>query len=462
MTDNTEALRSGPMGGLLFRLSLPAAVGMAVQASYSLVDAFFVGQGVGPAGIAAVSITFPLQMIIMAVAQAGGVGGASLISRSLGAGRRKRAEKTVGTVFFVTWAAGFLLSFFWILSAPTLLRFMGTSGSILPLAEEYAAVLFLGAPFFAFSITANNFVRAEGNASFAMMTMMISAGINTLLDPLFILGFGWGVRGAAWATVLSQGGTALWLGWYYLDGRSMVAFRWKHFRLRASILGESFSVGAAAFARQGAASLSLLTVNLALASTGGDHAVAAYGIVNRVLLFAVMPVFGMVQGLLPVVGFNYGARQYCRVVSALRISIGASTVLCAGGAILFLTVPEQVTGLFTSSPQVTSLGADASRMLALGMPLTGFQVMASGLFQAIGKARPSFVLSLLRQVILLVPLVTILAHIFGTAGVWAAFPAADLSAALLTFLLYRNEMRRLRNFCEGGDPEKELPGASEL
>ena len=450
MADNTEALRSGPMGALLFRLSLPAALGMAVQASYSLVDAFFVGQGVGSAGIAAVSMTFPLQMIIMAVAQAGGVGGASVISRSLGAGRRKRAEKTAGAFFFVTWSSGILLSFLWILLAPFLLRLMVTSGDILPLAEDYAAVLFLGAPLFAFSITANNFVRAEGNASFAMMTMIISAGINTLLDPLFILGFGWGVRGAAWATVLSQGGTALWLGWYYLEGHSLVAFRWKHFRFRASILAECFSLGAAAFARQGAASLSLLAVNLALASTGGDDAVAAFGIVNRVLLFAIMPVFGVVQGLLPVVGFNYGAKQYCRVVSALRISIGASTVLCTAGAALFLTVPEAITGLFTTSPAVTALGADAARMLALGMPLTGFQIMASGLFQAIGKARPSFVLSLLRQVILLVPLVTVLAPVFGTAGVWAAFPAADLSAALLTFLLYRNEMRRLRNSCGSG------------
>jgi Na+-driven multidrug efflux pump len=191
-------------------------------------------------------------------------------------------------------------------------------------------------------------------------------------------------------------------------------------------------------------------VTRALASTGGDDAGAAFGIVNRVLLFAVMPVFGVVQGLLPVVGFNYGAKQYCRVVSALRISIGASTVLCTAGAALFLTVPEAITGLFTTSAAVTALGADAALLLALGMPRTGFQIMASGLFQAIGKTRPSFVLSLLRQVILLVPLVTVLAPVFGTAGVWAAFPAADLSAALLTFLLYRNEMRRLRNSCGSG------------
>lgn len=450
MPDNTESLRSGPMAPLLLRLSFPAALGMAVQASYSLVDAFFVGQGVGPSGIAAISMTFPLQMVIMAIAQAGGVGGASMISRNLGAGRRKRAERTVGTLFVLTWMLGILLSALWVVFSPVLLRLIGTSSALLPLAQEYAAVLFLGAPFFAFSITANNFVRAEGNASFAMMTMVISAGVNIMLDPLFIFGFGWGVRGAAWATVISQGATALWLAWYYLDRRSVVVFRWKHVRFSRSILSESMAIGAAAFSRQGAASFSLLAVNFALSLLDGDAAVAAYGIVNRVLLFAVMPIFGIVQGLLPIVGFNYGAKQNCRVVRAMHLSIGGSTFICAAGALLFLSFPEKITAVFTSSPEVISLGSDAARMIAIGMPLTGFQVMASGLFQAIGKAGPSFVLSLLRQVIFLVPLVALLAPLRGVPGVWAAFPAAEISAALVTFFLYRKEMRRLRSFCESG------------
>ena len=185
-----QALGQGSVGPLLLRLSLPAAVGMLVQASYTLVDAFFVGWGVGPEGIAAITMAFPLQMIIMAMAQAPGVGGASLISRSLGAGRRKRAERTVGTLFLLVLGAGLLLGAGGIRWAPLLLRLMGTSPAILPLAIDYTGALFYGAPFFAFSIAANNFVRAEGNASFAMMTMIISAGINTLLDPVFIFAFG--------------------------------------------------------------------------------------------------------------------------------------------------------------------------------------------------------------------------------------------------------------------------------
>ena len=254
--------------------------------------------------------------------------------------------------------------------------------------------------------------------------------------------------------MVSQGATALWLGWYYLAGRSVVALRWKHFRLRGRILRESLSVGAAASARQGAASLSLLVVNGSLAAAGGNYAVAAYGVVNRLLLFAVMPVFGVVQGLLPLVGFNYGAKQYCRVASAMRLSITVSTFLCAaGGGVLFFA-PEKLVGLFTSAPEVLRHGRDAARMLALGMPVVGFQVMASGLFQAIGKALPSFVLSLLRQVLLLIPLVLLLAPLRGVSGVWMAFPLADFGAALLTLGLYRKEMGRLRNFCEDTPPEQ--------
>jgi putative MATE family efflux protein len=452
MRDYQDDLRSAPVGTLLCRLSFPAALGMAVQASYGIVDAFFVGWGVGPEGIAAVSIAFPLQMILMAMAQAIGVGGASVLSRSLGAGRRKRAERTLGTLFSCSWILGILFAAAAIPSAPILLRLLGAGEIALPLAEEYTRALFRGAPFFAFSIVANNFVRAEGNASFAMMTMLISAGINIMLDPLFIFGFGWGIRGAALATVVSQGATALWLAWYYLERKSAVRLRAKNLPINKVLLKESLSVGAAAFFRQGAASLSLIVVNSSLASAGGDVAVAAYGIASRILLFAVMPVYGIVQGLLPIVGFNYGARQFCRMLSAMRLSIVSATLLCSGGAFLLFFFPGEMLDFFTASPEVRRTGIDAARMLAPGMVVTGFQIMASGLFQAIGKAGPSFVLSLLRQVLFLIPLVLVLSPLFGLFGIWLSFPAADLGASLLTFAIYRREILRLRRFCaETGD-----------
>jgi len=281
--------------------------------------------------------------------------------------------------------------------------------------------------------------------------MLISAGINTLLDPLFIFGFEWGVRGAALATVAAQTATALWLAWYYLARKSAVRLRMKNLPPRAILLKETLSVGAAAFFRQAASSISLIVVNGSLAALGGGAAVAAYGIVNRLLLFAVMPVYGIVQGLLPIVGFNYGAKQFCRVLSAMRRSIASATVLCTAGAAALFFFPGESVDFFTSSPEVRRAGIDAARILAPGMLVTGFQIMASGLFQALGKAGPSFVLSLLRQVILLIPLVLLFSRLFGLFGVWLAFPLSDFAASLLTFAIYRREMLRLREFCETGD-----------
>ncbi len=197
--------------------------------------------------------------------------------------------------------------------------------------------------------------------------------------------------------------------------------------------------------------LNAAVVNGSLAALGGGAAVAAYGIVNRLLLFAVMPVYGIVQGLLPIVGFNYGAKLFCRVLSAMRRSIVSATVLCAAGAAVLFFFPGESVDVFTSSPEVHNIGIDAARMLAPGMLVTGFQIMASGLFQALGKAGPSFVLSLLRQVILLIPLVLLFSRLFGIFGVWLAFPVSDFAASLLTYIIYRREMLRLRAFCESGD-----------
>ncbi len=349
MPDNTESLRSGPMAPLLFRLSFPAALGMAVQASYSLVDAFFVGQGVGPSGIAAISMTIPLQMVIMAIAQAGEASeGASMISRNLGAGRRKRAERTVGALFALTLAA-------WYTALRSLGRLLpdscASSARAAPssTAEEYASVLFLGAPFFAFSITANNFVRAEGNASFAMMTMVISAGVNIMLDPLHLrvrLGrargggprYPRGRNGPVARVVLSRRKKR---GGFPVEARPVQP---QHPLRKHGDRG-------CRIARQGAASFSLLAVNLALSLLDGTPQWRHTASLTGCSSFAVMPTFGIVQGLLPIVGFNYGAKQHCRVVQAMHLSIGVSTFICTAGALLFLSFPAKITAVIHVIPR---------------------------------------------------------------------------------------------------------------
>ena len=432
---------------LIPKLSFPAMAGMIAQALYNVVDAIFVGRGVGMLAVAGISIAFPIQMIIMATAQVIGVGSASIISRSLGEKNRDKAEKTLGNLMGATLVFSAIVATLGLYFLDPVLRIFGATDAILPFAAAYMKILFLGSVFFAFSIACNNAVRAEGKASFAMITMLISAGVNIVLDPIFIFGFGMGIQGAAIATVIAQTSSALWLGWYYIRGKSEVPFLFKNMRPNYKILYEVTAIGLSAFLRQGAASISLVVINRQLAFWGGDAAIAAMGILLRITQFAVMPVFGLVQGLLPIVGYNYGARLFCRVTTAMKLSIAISSAICTLTGSLLFFAPQLLIPLFTNNREVLPLGISASRYMAIGFPLIGFQVMASGLYQAIGKTVPALFLSLLRQVLILIPLVLFLPYFYGLLGIWTAFPISDILAAIITLVLYRKDIKRLSTLC---------------
>lgn len=447
MKNNSDFMGRENIVSLLLKLSSPAMVGMLVQAGYNLVDTFFVGRGVGVLAIAGLSVAFPLQMIIMAIAQTIGIGGSSIISRSLGAMEKERANRTFGNMVSAVVTLSFAIAVAGLIWLCPLLKLFGATPDILPYAADYMAVIFFGTVVFAFSITSNNVVRAEGNAKFAMMTMLISAGVNTLLDPVFIFIFGMGVKGAAYATIISQASTALWLSWYFISKRSGLRPGLKDLYPDPGILKETFAIGASAFMRQGAASMTAVVLNHSLGFYGGDLSIAAYGIIRRLIMFAVMPVFGIVQGLLPIVGYNFGARRMCRVNQAVRLSISFSTFICLLSFGILFFFPMQILGLFTSDVEVLKIGMHASRIIALGLPVVGFQVMASGMYQAIGKAFPAFLLSMVRQIFMLVPLVIILPLFLSLEGIWLAFPAADFGAFLVTLFLFRGEMEYMARRC---------------
>ena len=435
------------IGRLLLRLSSPAMIGMLVQAAYNLVDTFFVGRGVGVLAIGGLSIAFPLQMIIMATAQMVGIGGSSIISRSLGNGNIEHANRTFANMITTITLLSLLIAFGGLTWLEPLLILLGATPAILPYASEYMRIIFLGTVVFAFSITCNNVVRAEGNARFAMITMLISAGVNTLLDPIFIFGLKMGVQGAAWATIISQGCTAIWLGWYFYSGKSDLRIKLKAMLPEAAILKETFSIGISAFTRQSSASITAVILNHSLGAYGGDLAIAAFGIIRRILMFAIMPVFGIVQGLLPIVGYNYGGKQYCRVKKAIMLAIGFSSLLCIISSAALMICPGSILSLFTSDGKVLMIGTRASRIIAIGLPVVGFQVMASGMYQAIGKALPAFLLSLMRQIIMLIPMVLILPLFMGLKGIWIAFPVSDLGAFAVTLMMFRVEMKYLKHIC---------------
>ena len=442
--DHSSRLGTEPIGRLLVRMSAPAMVGMVVQALYNLTDTVFVGRGVGSLAIAGIAISFPVQILVMAVAQTFGIGAASIVSRSLGADDPERARKALGNLFSIVALSSGLIAVLGSLYLDPLLRLFGATDTILPYGQDYLRVILFGTPFFLFAMATNAVVRAEGNARVAMGTMLISGLLNIVLDPLFIYGLHLGVGGAALATVLAQATTVVYL-LYYFARRSTLRIAASDLRLVGSIVWESFTVGIGSGLRAAAGSFTTIILNNTLAIYGGDLAIAAFGVINRLIMFLFLPMFGIVQGMMPIVGFNYGAQQLDRARHAVRLSSILTTIMSLGTTAILIGFPGLLLRVFTNDQELVSMGVPAIRVIILAFPTVGVQVIAAGMYQALGRALPAMILALLRQVILLAPLILILPRFMGLSGVWTSFPIADGLAAVVTGLMLIPALRSLRN-----------------
>ena len=451
MHDHSSQLGTAPIRRLLIRMSAPAMVGLMVQAFYNLTDTIFVGQGVGSLAIAGIAISFPIQILVMALAQLFGIGCSSIVSRRLGAGDQEEARHALGNLFTLVVLFSAIIAVLGSLFLPSLLRFFGATEGILPFAADYSRLILIGTPFFMFAMATNAVVRAEGNARVAMWTMIIAGLLNIALDPLFIYGFGMGIRGAALATVLAQATTVVYLVYYFFGGRSSLRTRPHHYRLSRAIVWEAATVGLGSGLRSAAASFTVIILNTSLATYGGDIAIATFGVVNRMIMFLFLPMFGIVQGMMPIVGYNYGANQIGRVRQAVRLSYTITTAMSAGTTILLLSIPALLLRVFTQDAEVISMGSPAIRIIILAFPTVGFQVVAAGMYQALGRPLPALVLALLRQVILLTPLVLILPQVIGLQGIWTSFPIADGLAAIVTALMLTSALRALQDRPDTGD-----------
>ncbi len=443
MKDSTRHLGTERIGRLLFSLSLPSAIGMIVMASYNIVDAIFIGRGVGPLGLAAVVISFPLHLFTGALSIMAGVGGSSIISRSLGSGDYEKAQAAFGTTIFFATAAGLAMATLGGLFLSPLLELLGATPEILPHARAYLKVLLFGMPFHTFAMAGNHMARAEGRARIAMITMLISAIINVILDPIFIFGLGWGMRGAAMATVISQLVMFTWIFGYYYTGRSNLRFTLSCLRPRLAILREIVGIGASEFVRMSAGSISIILINSALVRLGGNTSVAVYGVINRSMSFFFMPLMGIAQGFQPILGFNYGAGNMQRARQAISLAIITATSFAFLGFLVTKLFPEAIFSFFSEDENLIAEGAKAMRVITAVYFLVGFQIIGSSMFQALGKAHAAFILSLSRQVLLLLPLVLLLPRYLGISGVWMAFPAADGLSFFLTLYLFIREIRIL-------------------
>ncbi|MBI2851160.1 MAG: MATE family efflux transporter [Chloroflexi bacterium] len=440
-----EMLASESIGKLLFKLSLPAAVAAAVMALYNIVDTIFIGQAVGPLGIAGLTIVFPLQILTMGMGMMIGVGGASLVSRALGAGDVGKSERTLGNAIFFSFILGAIFTLVGLSNSSLWLRLVGASETILPYAKGYFDVILLGMVFRITAMGINQLIRAEGNAHVAMMSMVIGFALNIVLDAVFILALDMGVRGAAIATVLSEVVSFLYMFHYYLFRNSSLKIHLKNLVPDIGVTRDIMAIGFGPFVMTVGGSLVFTVVLRTIVTYGGDLSVAAVGMLQRAMMFINIPLMSVAQGLQPILGFSYGARRPDRALTAIRLAITAATVFSVISFIVFFFFPAPLMRIFTQDSTLISTSSHAARRLFLVAYLMGFQFVASTIFQALGKKLPTFLTSISRQILFLLPLMLVLPRFWQLDGVWLSFPIADALSFVMTLVFFLREIRELKS-----------------
>lgn len=438
-------LRDGKIGKLLWEFSLPAMIGMLVNAFYNIVARIFVGRGVGTLAIAATTVAMPIMTLLMAVAMLIGIGATALISIRLGQQKKEEVEKIAGNATFLLVLFPLIISGLYFLFSDPILRLFGASADVLPYARDYIHIIMMGAVPGAISYGMNNFIRAEGNPRVAMFTQIIGAVVNIILNYVFIFNLGWGIRGSALATITGQTISAIWVVSYFFTGRSKIKIKIKNFKPQIPIVTGIFAVGFAPFAMQIANSIQQTILNKILMTYGGDIALSAVGIVMSVAMLLLMPIVGISQGAQPLIGFNYGAQLYGRVRETLKKGILAGTSVAIVSYIILRTSATPIVELFsTGDTALTQMTVHALLTFLALMPIVGFQIIGANYFQAVGKPVQSTILSLSRQVLIFIPLLLILPNFWGIEGVWRTAPIADALSVLMTSTFLFFEMRKLR------------------
>jgi len=438
---DTRRLGEQPVGRLLLGFSIPAITGMVVGSLYTVINRAFLGNVVGPEAIAGLSICMPIAFAIMAFGVLIGTGSGALVSIRLGQQRREDAELILGQAVTIALIMAVVLTIAFRLALDPLLVLLGASPRVLPYAREFMHVILLGSVFQYLAFGINNIIRAEGNPRLAMLTMFLNAGLNIALDVLFILVFRWGVTGAAVATVMAQAASACWTLAHFRSSRSVLRLRWSAMRLRPAIVREILVLGLAPFTMHLVGSLVNLLMNRGLVRYGGDDAVSAYGVINALAMLILMPVLGIAQGAQPIIGFNHGAGLPARVRRALGLSILAATAVLLVGFAVVQTFPDALIRSFDKDARILDIGTRGMRICLALAPVIGVQIVASHFFQAIGKAKAALTLTLLRQVIVLIPLLLVLPRIWGLDGVWLSLPVSDAVSTALTAIALGWQLR---------------------
>ena len=442
---NQKHLGDAPIGKLLLQYSIPAIIGMVVNALYNIVDRMFIGNipDIGSLAITGVGITMPIMTIVLAFGMLIGIGTTANISLNLGKGNRTTAEKLLGNAFTLSIIVGLAIAITGTIFANPILNLFGASENTLFYAKEYIGIILLGCTFNILSFALNSTVRADGNPKMSSVTMVIGCGANIILDYLFIFVLNLGVKGAALATIISQAITFFIILYYYTAGNSNLKLKIENFKLKKHLVTMTFAIGIAPFATQIANSLVQVIANNALKTYGSDLAIGAMTVISSLNIIFMMPIFGINQGCQPIIGFNYGAKKYERAKEAFKYATIAACVICIIGFISIQCFPTQIISLFNNDPELTTLAIKGIRIYLLMMPVVGINIVATSYYQSIGKAKISMFVSLLRQVILLIPFTIILPKFIGLDGVWAAGACADSLSVIITLILLKKEFKQL-------------------
>ena len=457
---NAELLYDYDIKKLLIKLSVPAILGMMVNALYNFVDTIFVALGSGEIAIGALAIAFPIHMIIVAFALMIGVGGASVFSRAYGRGDKETMENTANTALRMDFILAIIITVFGLLFLEKLLVIFGATSSNIGFAREYLSVILIGIIPMSLQMVLNNLIRAEGKAKIAMISMMLGAGLNIILDPFFIFeevnilviiipGLGLGVKGAAIATVISQVIAFTYIFSVALSKKSELIINLKHwFDIHRATVKEILVIGGPSFIRNTIwAALAIIVYQLINKYSPSDPAIyiSIYGVINRVFFFIFMPGYGVVQGLVPIVGFNYGAKNYARVKEAIIFSTKVVVLYFTLGFLFVQSFSKVIFDLFSETNDIffINYGSEAFRIISIGYILVGFHIILGAVYQALGFPIKAFIVSVLRQLILFVPTVFILTLIFGLSGIWYTFAISDVIAGIISMFILLHEIKFL-------------------
>jgi putative MATE family efflux protein len=459
MPDQNSPLILGTerIGKLLKGYAIPAIIAMTASSLYNIADSVFIGHGVGAMAIAGLAITFPLMNLAAAFGSLVGVGASTLVAVKLGQREYEGANHALGNVLMLNIIIGVVFTCLGLWFLDPVLYFFGAGDQTLSYARDYMEIILIGNVITHTYLGLNAVLRSSGHPRLAMYATLASVVINCVLNPVFIFGFGWGVKGSAWATVISQVISLAWQIRHFADPRQLLHFRKGIYRLKAEFVKSMLAIGLSPFLMNLCASLIVLLINLGLKKYGGDMAIGAYGIVNRITFLFIMIIMGLNQGMQPIAGYNFGARRFERVIKVTQLTIYWAVGVSLFGFLVCHLFPSYIIRMFTTDAELVRVAVEGLHIVFIVFPLVGFQVVATNFFLSIGMSKQAIFLSLTRQLLFLVPCLIVLPRIFGIWGVWSSLPLSDFTASVLTAFMLARQFRKFKHLHSLSEPPSVPP-----